>query len=43
MSQGRKNPPEPQLFLVAPDVYAHLPRDPFYARLDELLELEFVR
>lgn len=43
MSQGRKDPPEPQLFLSAQDVYAHLPRDPFYARLNEWLDLEFVR
>lgn len=43
MSQGRKDAPELKLFLSAQDVYAHLPRDPFYTRLDQLLDLEFVR
>lgn len=43
MSQGRKSPPERSLFLVAHEVYGHLPQDHFYTRLDALLDLEFVR
>jgi transposase len=43
MSQGRKSVPERKLFLVAAEVYGHIPRDHFYARLDALLDLEFVR
>lgn len=43
MSQGRKSTPERKLFLVAMEVYGHIPRDHFYERLDALLDLEFVR
>lgn len=43
MSQGRKSTPAPKLFLVATEVYRHIPRDHFYERLDALLDLEFVR
>ena len=43
MSQGRKTTPERTLFLVAAEVYGHIPRDHFYARLDALLDLDFVR
>lgn len=43
MSQGRKLPPDNKLFLVAAEVYGHIPRDHFYARLEALLDLEFVR
>lgn len=45
MSQGRKDPPEPCLFVYAneDELYRHIPKDHFYERLDELLDLEFVR
>ena len=43
MSQGRKAQPDSKLFLVAAEVYGHIPRDHFYTRLDALLDLEFVR
>ncbi len=43
MSQGHKTPPEPTLFVVGADLYRHLPKNSFYARLDALLDLEFVR
>jgi len=43
VSQGRKTVPDPKLFLVATEVYGHIPRDHFYERLDALLDLEFVR
>jgi transposase len=43
VSQGRKFAPERKLFLVAEEVYGHIPRDHFYERLDALLDLEFVR
>jgi transposase len=43
MSQGRKTTPERKLFLIAEEVYGHIPRDHFYERLAALLDLEFVR
>lgn len=45
MSQGRKDPPEPCLFVYADgdELYRHIPKDHFYQRLDEVLDLEFVR
>jgi transposase len=43
MSQGCKRAPEAKLFLVADEIYGHIPRDHFYTRLDHLLQLEFVR
>lgn len=43
MSQGHKAVPDRKLFLVATEVYGHIPRDHFYERLAALLDLEFVR
>jgi transposase len=43
MSQGQKRLPEDRLFLVANEIYGHIPRDHFYERLGPLLQLEFVR
>lgn len=42
MSQGRKEKPEPVLFVGATDLYRHIPRSHFYARLEQVLDLEFV-
>ena len=42
MSQGTKDKPEPALFLLASEVYEHIPKGHFYERLDELLDLSFV-
>lgn len=42
MSQGRKQPPEPALFVGAVDLYRHIPRGHFYERLAKLLDLAFV-
>jgi len=43
MSQGLKSAPERKLFLVAHEVYGHIPREHFYERLNAVLDLEFVR
>ena len=40
--QGRKPPPEPQVFIYN-DPYAELPRNPFYEALAKHLDLEWVR
>jgi transposase len=40
--QGRRKPPEPQLFIYH-DPYAQLPRSPFYDALAKHLDLEWVR
>jgi transposase len=42
MSQGRKTPPTPALFVVSADALRHLPRDHFYERLSKVLDLDFV-
>lgn len=42
MSQGRKEKPEPVLFVETTELYRHIPKSPFYERLETLLELEFV-
>jgi transposase len=42
MSQGRKEKPEPVLFVEVTDLYGHIPKSHFYERLDQLLDLEFV-
>jgi hypothetical protein len=42
LSQGRKDKPEPTLFVPASQLYAHIPRKHFYEQLDEVLDLSFV-
>jgi transposase len=42
MSQGRKEKPEPVLFVEATDLYRHIPKSHFYERLEQTLDLEFV-
>jgi transposase len=42
MSQGRKEQPEPALFVEAANVYGHIPKSHFYERLARVLDLEFV-
>jgi transposase len=42
LSQGRKKPPAPALFVPSGDPYRHIPRGHFYERLAEKLDLEFV-
>jgi len=42
MSQGRKETPEPTVFVNAADLYRSLPRSQFYQRLAQVLELDFV-
>jgi transposase len=42
MSQGRKRPPEPTLFVETTDLYRHIPQGHFYERLVQLLDLSFV-
>ena len=42
MSQGRKERPEPTLFLTAREVYGHIPKSHFYEQLGELVDLSFV-
>ena len=42
MSQGRKEKPEPVLFLTASEVYGHIPKRHFYEQLGALVELSFV-
>ena len=45
MSQGRKDPPEPSLFLYVDDerLHAHIPKRHFYEQLAEIVDLDFVR
>ena len=43
MSQGRKDRPEPSLFVPTELIYNHIPRTHFYEVLGKLLDLEFVR
>src|SRR5712692_5380190 len=42
MSQGRKETPEPTVFVNAADLYRSLPRSQFYERLAQVLDLDFV-
>lgn len=42
MSQGRKHKPEPSLFFAGSEIYRHIPRDHFYARLDRVLNFSFI-
>lgn len=42
MSQGRKEQPEPTVFINAADLYRSLPQGHFYERLAQVLDLEFV-
>ena len=42
MSQGRKAKPEPTLFVAGTELYRHIPKDHFYARLDQVLDLTFI-
>lgn len=42
MSQGRKQTPEPTLFVETTDLYRHIPRGHFYERLAQVLDLSFV-
>jgi transposase len=42
MSQGRQTPPEASLFVLTADLFRHIPRGHFYARLAEVLDLSFV-
>lgn len=43
MSQGQKKVAAPSLFIPSGDPYAHIPKRHFYARLDTLIDLSFVR
>jgi len=42
LSQGKKERPEPTLFVVTDQVYRHIGKSDFYERLGEVLELDFV-
>lgn len=42
MSQGKKQKPEPTLFVLTGEVYDHIPKAHFYEQLDRLLDLSFV-
>ena len=42
MSQGKKQTPEPTLFILTGEVYDHIPKAHFYEQLDRLLDLSFV-
>jgi transposase len=42
LSQGRKDKPEPMLFVPAADLYAHIPKKHFYEQLGEVVDLSFV-
>src|SRR5438445_717547 len=42
MSQGRKETPEPTVFVNAADLYRSLPRSEFYERLAQVLDLDFI-
>ncbi|MHB9023056.1 MAG: hypothetical protein ACYC7E_02625 [Armatimonadota bacterium] len=43
MSQGKKFVAAPSLFIPSGDPYAHIPKRHFYARLNALIDLSFVR
>jgi len=42
LSQGRKEEPEPTLFVPMTDVYRHIPKTSFYEELDRLADWSFV-
>jgi transposase len=42
LSQGKKARPEPTLWIPTTEVYAHIPRDHFYDRLEQVLDLKFI-
>jgi len=42
LSQGRKQEPEPALFIPTNEVYGHIPKNHFYEQLGRLLDLSFV-
>jgi transposase len=42
LSQGKKERPEPTLFIPTSEVYGHIPKGHFYERLDRVLDLSFV-
>jgi transposase len=42
LSQGRKEDPEPTLFIPTVDVYRHIPKTGFYEELDRLADWSFV-
>jgi transposase len=42
LSQGRKEEPEPTLFVPMADVYRHIPKTSFYQELDRLADWSFV-
>jgi len=42
LSQGRKDKPEPSLFVPSHELYAHIPKRHFYEQLDKVLDLSFV-
>jgi len=43
MSQGKKQIAAPSLFIPSGDPYVHIPKRHFYARLEALIDLSFVR
>ena len=42
MSQGKKERPDPTLWIPTSEVYAHIPRDHFYEQLGLVLSLDFI-
>lgn len=42
LSQGKKIKPEPTLWIPTTEVYAHIPKQHFYERLDRVVDLEFI-
>ena len=42
MSQGRKEKPEPMLWIPTSEVYAHISRDHFYEQLGMVLSFDFI-
>ena len=42
MSQGKKERPEPTLWIPTTEVYAHIPREHFYEQLGRVLSLDFI-
>lgn len=42
MSQGKKQRPEPTLWISATEIYAHIPREHFYEQLGRVLSLDFI-
>jgi transposase len=42
LSQGKKEEPEPTLWIPSTEVYAHIPREHFYEQLGRVLSLDFI-